>query len=66
MTVEVPDAARQLADAFESDRALAEQQNACQDRLQAANGRLRSGLHPDALGLIYATLPRLGSVRGRA
>ncbi|MGI8412467.1 MAG: hypothetical protein ACR2QA_08235 [Solirubrobacteraceae bacterium] len=40
----MPEAARQLAgrlaDAFEQDRGLAEQQNACQDRLRAANGRL--------------------------
>lgn len=53
----VPDAARQLAgrlaDAFEHDQALAEQQTACQHRLQAANGQLWSGLHPDALGLLY-------------
>jgi hypothetical protein len=53
----VPDAARQfagrLADAFEQDQRIAEQQNACQHRLQAANGQLWSGLHPDALGLLY-------------
>lgn len=57
MTAQVPEAARQLAgeltDAFEQDRGLAERLNACQHRLQAANDRLWSGLHPDALGLIY-------------
>ncbi len=57
MTDQVPEAARQLAgelvDAFEQDRALAERLTAAQHRLQAANGRLWSGLHPDALGLVY-------------
>lgn len=57
MTVVLPETIRQLAgqlaDAFETDRGLAEQQNACQDQLRAANGRLWSGLHPDALGLVY-------------
>jgi hypothetical protein len=53
----VPDAARrlagQLADAFEQDRGLAEQLTAAQHRLQGANEKLWSGLHPDALGLLY-------------
>ncbi len=53
---DVPDVARQLAgelvDAFEQDRGLAERLNDCQDRLRAANDRLWSGLHPDALGLL--------------
>ena len=44
MTDQVPEAARQLAgrlaDAFETDRGLAEQQNDCQDRLRAGNGQL--------------------------
>ncbi len=57
MTAQVPEAARrlggELADAFEQDRGLAEQLNDCQHRLQAANARLWSGLHPDALGLMY-------------
>jgi hypothetical protein len=57
MTDQVPDAARELAgrlvDAFETDRALAERLIGCQDRLRAANGQLWSGLHPDALGLLY-------------
>jgi hypothetical protein len=57
MPDQVPDAARQLAgelaDAFESDRGLAEQLTAAQRRLQAANDRLWSGVHPDALGLVY-------------
>jgi len=57
MIGQVPETARelagQLADAFEQDRALAEQQNRAEDRLQAANDWLWSGLHPDALGLLY-------------
>jgi len=57
MTDQVPEAAGQLAarlaDAFEQDRGLAEQLTAAQQRLQAANDRLWSGLHPDALGLVY-------------
>jgi hypothetical protein len=56
-TAQVSEAARQLAarlaDAFEQDRALAAQLNDCQDRLRAGNDRLWSGLHPDALGLVY-------------
>ncbi len=57
MTADVSEAAQQLvgelADAFEQDRGLAEQLTAAQHRLQAANDRLWSGLHPDALGLVY-------------
>jgi len=57
MTDQAPEAAQrlaaELADAFETDRGLAEQQNSAQDRLRAANDRLWSGLHPDALGLVY-------------
>jgi len=57
MTADVPEAARrlagELADAFEQDRALAERLNDAQHRLQAANDRVWSGLHPDALGLVY-------------
>jgi len=57
MTAQVPEVAQrlasELADAFEADRGLAERLTAAQHRLQAANGRLWSGLHPDALGLVY-------------
>jgi len=57
MTADVPEAAQQLAgelaDAFAQDRGLVEQLTAAQHRLQAANDRLWSGLHPDALGLVY-------------
>ncbi len=64
MTNQVPDAARRLAaelgDAFEQDRGLAERLTAAQHRLQAANGRLWSGLHPDALGLVYDGAARVG------
>jgi hypothetical protein len=68
MTDQVPETARQLAgqlaDAFEQDRGLAEQQNACQDRLRAANGQLWAGLHPDALGLLYDDTAAVGVREG--
>ncbi len=64
MTVDVPETAQRLAgelgDAFEQDRALAERLTAAQHRLQAANERLWSGLHPDALGLVYDGAARVG------
>jgi hypothetical protein len=64
MTDQVPETARrlagELADAFESDRGLAEQLTGAQHRLQAANDRLWSGLHPDALGLVYDGGARAG------
>jgi hypothetical protein len=67
-SVGVPDTARQLAgelvDAFESDRQLAEQLTAAQHRLQAANDRLWSGLHPDALGLVYDESAAVGVSQG--
>jgi len=57
MTADVPETAQrlagELADAFETDRGLAEQLKAAQHRLQTANSQLWSGLHPDALWLIY-------------
>lgn len=68
MTDRVPEAARQLAarlaDAFEQDRGLAEQLRVAQHRLQAANSRLWSGLHPDALGLIYDDTAAAGTGEG--
>lgn len=68
MTDQVPEAAGQLAgrlvDAFETDRGLAEQQNACQDRLRAANGQLWTGLHPNALGLLYDDTAAVGVYEG--
>jgi hypothetical protein len=64
MTHQVPEAAQrlagELADAFEQDRGLAEQLTGAQHRLQAANDRLWSGLHPDALGLVYDGAARSG------
>jgi len=64
----VPDAARQLAgqlaEAFEQDRQLAERQQAAQHRLEAANGQLWSGLHPDALGLLYDDTAAVGAWEG--
>ncbi len=50
--------------AFETDRGLAEQLNGAQHRLQAANDRLWSGLHPDALGLIYDDTAAVGVYQG--
>jgi hypothetical protein len=64
MTDQVPEAAQrlagELADAFEQDRGLAEQLTGAQHRLRAANERLWSGLHPDALGLVYDGAARTG------
>ncbi|HLH65999.1 MAG TPA: hypothetical protein VKV27_09865 [Solirubrobacteraceae bacterium] len=42
-----------LSALFEADSRIARRLNDAQRRLQAANDRLWSGLHPDALGLIY-------------
>jgi hypothetical protein len=57
MTSEMPARARQLASKLaallESDSELAKRLNDAQSRLQDANGQLWSGLHPDALGLLY-------------
>ncbi len=68
MTADVPEAAQrlaaELADAFETDRGLVEQLTAAQHRLQAANDRLWSGLHPDALGLIYDEAAAVGGEQG--
>jgi integrase len=64
VTADVPDAAwqlgGQLADAFEQDRTLAEQLNDAQHRLQAANGQLWTGLHPNALRLVYDARAAVG------
>jgi hypothetical protein len=60
----VPAAARQLAlqlqDAFAQDQQLARQLNDAQQRLQSANARLWSGLHPDALALLYDDTRAIG------
>jgi hypothetical protein len=52
----VPAAARQLAaqlqEAFAQDQQLARQLGDAQQRLQSANARLWSGLHPNALALL--------------
>jgi hypothetical protein len=64
MTHQVPETAQrlagELADAFEQDGGLAEQLTAAQHRLQAANDRLWSGLHPDVLGVVYDGAVRSG------
>jgi hypothetical protein len=68
MSSAVPEVARQLAaqlaETFEHDRQLAEQQNAAQHRLEAANAKLWSGLHPDALGLLYDDTAAVGAYEG--
>jgi hypothetical protein len=52
--------AGELADAFARDQQLARQLNDAQQRLQSANARLWSGLHPDALGLLYDDTHAIG------
>lgn len=59
------DVAAKLAEYFGQDSALAEQQNDAQHRLERANQRLWSGLHPDALGLLYDDTHAIG-IRGQA
>jgi len=53
----VPERARQLAgrlaEAFDYDQRLAVRQSAALDRLREGNEQLWSGLHPEALGLLY-------------
>ena len=53
----VPDQARRLAgrlaEAFDQDQRLAVRQNEALDRHHEANDQLWSGLHPEALGLLY-------------
>ena len=60
----VPAAARELAlqlqEAFAQDQQLARQLNDAQQRLQSANTRLWSGLHPDALALLYDDTHAIG------
>ena len=60
---DVPEVVRELAgrlaDAFETDRGLAEQQNDYQDRLRSANGQLWSGFIPTRSGCSMTTR-RLG------
>ncbi len=57
MTRTVPATARKLAvqlqEAFAQDQQFARQLNDAQQRLQTANARLWSGLHPNALALLY-------------
>jgi hypothetical protein len=64
MAAETPDAARRLAgrlaEAFERDQKLAEAQTDALGRLRAANDELWSGVHPDALGLLYDDAPAAG------
>jgi hypothetical protein len=68
MTCELParavELAAELACLFESDVQLAERLNDAQRRLRHANGQLWSGLHPDALGLVYDDARRVAGDAG--
>lgn len=55
---------RSLAALFEQDCRLVLQLNETARRLQSANGRLWSGLHPDAIALVYEDTDRLAISRG--
>lgn len=62
--------AARLAAMFERDSQLAGQLNDAHSRLQGANRQLWSGLHPDALALIYdntqaVAIPADGQIRSR-
>jgi hypothetical protein len=61
----VPARARELAGAisalFTRDAAILARLNDAQQRLRRANERLWSGLHPDALGLLYDGIAASGS-----
>ena len=62
MTREVPARARvlaaRLAALFRSDTEIVARLDDAQRRLVRANDRLWSGLHPDALGLVYDDEPQ--------
>lgn len=68
MTCELParasEFAAKLARLFESDVRLAERLNDAQRRLRHANDQLWSGLHPDALGLVYDDACRVAGDAG--
>ncbi|MHB1571293.1 MAG: HU family DNA-binding protein [Solirubrobacteraceae bacterium] len=49
--------ASKLSRAFTEDSELAKRLNDAQQRLQAANDRLRSGLHPDGFAALYGEHP---------
>jgi hypothetical protein len=57
----IPTAARAIAakvsEAFTADQELVMLMNAAQRRLCNANGDPWSGLHPDAIGLLYGDIP---------
>ena len=61
MSRAVPEQARRLAAEldlpFAHDAELAAEPNAAQRRLQRANDRLCSGLHPDGIAMIYGEHP---------
>jgi hypothetical protein len=70
MTCEVPVRARQIASRlaalFASDSGIAVRLNDAQHRLREANYQLWSGLHPDALGLVYEDAHRVAVGQGES
>jgi hypothetical protein len=70
MMCEVPIRARQiaarLAALFVSDSEIAVRLNDAQHRLRQANDRLWSGLHPDALGVVYGDAHRVAVGQGES
>jgi hypothetical protein len=66
----IPERARRLAAklelGFARDAEFATGLNGAQQRLQRANDRLWSGLHPDAVATLYGAHPRGRRDRGRA
>jgi hypothetical protein len=56
--------AAELASLFEEDSRLVAQLNETHHRLENANSRLWSGLHPDALALLYENTDRLAISEG--
>ena len=66
----VPAAARGLADRlaerFTHDAGLCERLNDAQRRLQQANDRLWSGLHPDGLAAVYGEHPAAVAAESRS
>ncbi len=68
MTSVVPEAARQLAarlvDAFETDRGARRAAERLPGPAAGANGQLWTGLHPDALGLLYDDTAAVGVYEG--
>lgn len=67
MTPAVTPTAREIAAkvsrAFDRDQQFAVALNEAQQRLQAANGKLWTGLHPEGLTAVYGHLPQFETVQ---